>query len=68
MQIGDVVALRSGGPNMTVYRVDSDGELKCAFFHQGEFDVATFPPAALELVTPVQPDPQEAPERYGEAE
>jgi uncharacterized protein YodC (DUF2158 family) len=47
-QVGDVVRLKSGGPDMTVQSIDSDG-LYCTWFDdkkQRQFD--TFNPAIVE--------------------
>jgi uncharacterized protein YodC (DUF2158 family) len=35
---GDVVQLNSGGPKMTVEAAQSDGSLRCVWFHEGKKD------------------------------
>ena len=45
---GDVVQLNSGGPKMTVVAAQSDGTLRCVWFHEdGNQDSGVFPQAAL---------------------
>ena len=48
---GDVVRLKSGGPDMTVVYTDPDGDIDCAWFVGEERKSGTFPPAAVETVT-----------------
>jgi uncharacterized protein YodC (DUF2158 family) len=56
LKLGDVVALKSGGPQMTVDMViaktEADGErIKCQWFMEGKIESATFAPEELELQT-----------------
>ena len=45
---GDVVQLNSGGPRMTVVAVQSDGTLRCIWFHEdGKHDNGIFAQVAL---------------------
>jgi len=45
---GDVVQLNSGGPKMTVAAVQSDGTLRCVWFHEdGKQDNGVFAQVAL---------------------
>jgi uncharacterized protein YodC (DUF2158 family) len=45
---GDVVQLNSGGPKMTVEAVQSDGMLRCVWFHEdGKRDNGVFAQVAL---------------------
>ena len=45
---GDVVQLNSGGPKMTVEAVQSDGTLRCVWFHEdGKQDHGVFAQVAL---------------------
>jgi uncharacterized protein YodC (DUF2158 family) len=45
---GDVVQLNSGGPKMTVEAVQSDGTLRCVWFHEdGKRDNGVFAQVAL---------------------
>ena len=44
---GDVVQLNSGGPKMTVEAVQSDGSLRCVWFHEGKKDSGVFPQVSL---------------------
>jgi uncharacterized protein YodC (DUF2158 family) len=49
-KIGDVVQLKSGGPEMTITGIDSsDGTIGCTWFpsEESEPKKANFPPAAL---------------------
>jgi len=45
---GDVVQLNSGGPKMTVVAAQSDGTLRCIWFHEdGKHDNGVFAQVAL---------------------
>ena len=45
---GDVVQLNSGGPRMTVVVVQSDGMLRCVWFHEdGKADSGVFAQVAI---------------------
>jgi uncharacterized protein YodC (DUF2158 family) len=46
-QPGDVVRLKSGGPKMTVSKVDDDGSLRCKWFDGSTLCEETFPAAEL---------------------
>lgn len=51
-KIGDVVELKSGGPDMTVNNIDKNGQIYCQWF-AGEHDKARegyFPSGSLQLV------------------
>ena len=52
LKIGDVVKLKSGGPTMTVIKIE-DGYVYCKWF-QGEYhdkvDTGNFPPGSLQLI------------------
>jgi uncharacterized protein YodC (DUF2158 family) len=51
-KVGDVVRLKSGGPNMTVESVGDiygDQRVWCVWFEKGKREDAHFPPATLEL-------------------
>jgi len=53
-QIGDVVQLKSGGPDITIVSINEDiyenGKLsiQCKWFENGKAFTESFPPAALE--------------------
>lgn len=50
---GDVVALKSGGPEMTIERVCADGDMQCVWMADAQTaDRATFKPAALKPTRP----------------
>jgi uncharacterized protein YodC (DUF2158 family) len=49
-EIGDVVQLRSGGPNMTVHGVISDGDIVCQWFEIDVVHEENFPKEALRTV------------------
>ena len=48
---GDVVELKSGGPRMTVDRVDPDGMLWCRWFVDGTLRSGAFTTKQLEQTT-----------------
>ena len=55
-KIGDVVKLKSGGPAMTVMKVDDFGSrtiIKCTWFAESKNERADFPPDALLPAPPV---------------
>lgn len=51
MKIGDVVMLKSGGPQMTILRSADRGEWVCTWWveKEGEFKVGVFPESTLDL-------------------
>lgn len=51
-QEGDVVRLKSGGPDMTVTEKNTHGELICEWFDDGEAKARRFSEKALEQVDP----------------
>ena len=52
IKVGDVVALKSGGPKMTV-AIENEGNMGntfvCEWFYQGEVKKSTFNPETLSL-------------------
>lgn len=52
MNVGDVVQLKSGGPLMTVLRIDTQETIVCQFWHPSanKFDSAVFQSAVLKVV------------------
>jgi uncharacterized protein YodC (DUF2158 family) len=48
-RIGDVVELNSGGPQMTVEKVDGD-QITCTWFVDSKADHRTFPESVLKKV------------------
>ena len=51
IQPGDVVRLRSGGPRMTVEKMDvAAGAVICCFFVKKQLLRETFHPAVIEIV------------------
>lgn len=54
-KIGDTVALKSGGPRMTVAGAAEDG-VTCTWFDaKNELQTAKFPEGALEIDVPEEP-------------
>jgi uncharacterized protein YodC (DUF2158 family) len=54
LKVGDVVELKSGGPKMTITRIDSDSAqfIWCRWFSaDNKVNAQQFPPAALQKVT-----------------
>jgi len=55
---GDVVALKSGGPKMTVSRLEDNGTMAvCAWFDGNKRDFGTFPVTSLVKVNPAATGP-----------
>jgi uncharacterized protein YodC (DUF2158 family) len=52
-KVGDTVKLRSGGPLMTIYAIDSD-EISCQWFNNDEIKGATFNSEVLIFHAPVK--------------
>jgi uncharacterized protein YodC (DUF2158 family) len=55
-KIGDLVALKSGGPTMTVTRVDNLGIktiVRCTWFVDNKMEQGNFPPEALVSAPPI---------------
>jgi uncharacterized protein YodC (DUF2158 family) len=48
-RVGDVVELKSGGPEMTVSFILPTGKVFCVWFDRSEKMEETFPPEALQL-------------------
>jgi uncharacterized protein YodC (DUF2158 family) len=54
--VGDVVRLKSGGPDMTVKSLTSDGLVSCIWFTvNGQYHQIPMPAASLELVRKEKP-------------
>ena len=51
LKIGDVVELKSGGPDMTIKSIDENGDfIHCQWFSGDKVEVGHFPPDSLQLV------------------
>jgi len=54
--VGDVVRLKSGGPEMTVKNITPEGFVSCIWFDpDGQYDQTTMPASCLELVRKEKP-------------
>ena len=51
LAVGEVVCLKSGGPEMTVTAVISDGTVNVSWFSGRANDFANYPASALELAS-----------------
>lgn len=50
-KLGDVVVLKSGGPEMTVTNVDKELGLNCAWFDDADLKIATnFPKQSVDII------------------
>ncbi len=58
MRVGDVVRLRSGGPDMTVECLRGMGLVECVWFHEGRRDAGQFLVQTLECVSRIRPEPK----------
>jgi uncharacterized protein YodC (DUF2158 family) len=47
---GDIVKLKSGGPNMTVTHIHADGDLVCQWFAGSKLSRGAFNPGSIEPV------------------
>src|SRR5205085_2974386 len=54
IKVGDVVQLKSGGPQMTVVSDEGNGYFFCQWFIAGKLDQNSFPSSALKRVSEVQ--------------
>ena len=55
LRVGDIVKLKSGGPNMTVAKIDINlaakkNEIQCKWFAGKSLQMGTFNPQTLEIV------------------
>lgn len=52
MQAGDVVQVKSGGPILTVLKMDADGNVHCVFWNEKDhsFETKAFNPHVLEVL------------------
>jgi len=61
IEVGDVVRLKSGGPNMTVYAFEADGRVECIWDDRSGYRTLSFKPIVLMLapvnLTDTPPDP-----------
>ena len=57
LKVGDVVRLRSGGPDMTVHTVDNDGSVYCQWFENKKLENASFMTATLVKIDPAKRGP-----------
>ena len=55
LKIGDVVSLKSGGPNMTITYITEGGDLECSWFTKDGRDKDTFRADALQKSNPGGP-------------
>lgn len=51
MKVGDVVRLKSGGPEMTLVDSYGDGSFLAGWFDGGTYESAAFSEAALDIVS-----------------
>lgn len=49
-KVGDVVVLKSGGPEMTVYEIQNSDYVNCTWFVGDKPQYASFPSGVLEKV------------------
>ncbi|WP_186206861.1 YodC family protein [Burkholderia gladioli] len=50
LKIGDIVKLKSGGPDMTIHEIASDGEYQCQWFAGKKLESGWFKSEALQRV------------------
>lgn len=56
-QLGDIVKLKSGGPEMTVDYVFGDGDYRCQWFAGKKLESGRFPEQSLLPASATQPIP-----------
>lgn len=56
MRVGDVVRLKSGGPDMTVESLRGGGLVDCVWFHEGGAARGHFLAPTLDTVTRAKPE------------
>ena len=47
IQPGDIVRLKSGGPDMTIASIEDDGRIVCQWFYRGVLEQRSFSVPAL---------------------
>ncbi len=52
LKVGMIVQLKSGGPQMTVVKIDPkyEGSIFCRWYSGDKFEREGFPPEALEII------------------
>lgn len=53
IQVGDVVKLNSGGPNMTIESIDKDDNMSCTWFEGSQRLSSVFHKDLLKKVIPI---------------
>ncbi|QMT59712.1 YodC family protein [Legionella sp. PC997] len=53
IQVGDVVKLNSGGPNMAIESIDKDDNMSCTWFEGSQRLSSAFHKDLLKKVTPI---------------
>jgi uncharacterized protein YodC (DUF2158 family) len=68
LRVGDIVRLRSGGPDMTIEGLRSGGLVDCVWFDEGSRQAAAFHVATLRVVSSLRPVPRPDDKPKGEGD